>query len=102
MAREDSDLKLCHKLTNTHLTVSGTERQKVRLATELFSDSVANAILEYFPENSELSTFISTIDKFFDVFNSHSEIDKLKPLKSGFGINYNDQVAALQAGGAEG
>jgi len=39
------DLKLPYKLSNTHLNCTGAMRQKVKLAAQLFSKSVATAIL---------------------------------------------------------
>ena len=94
--KENSDLKLCPKITLRHLTVMGPERMKVRLATQLFSNSVANAVLEYFPEETILSNFILTVDSFFDVFNSRSEHSPNKPLRAAFGINYNEQLMTLE------
>lgn len=41
---QSGDLKLTFKLTDLHLHAKGHQRQKVRLATQLFSRTVAKAI----------------------------------------------------------
>lgn len=38
------DYKLAYKLSERHLTVEGTTRMNVKLATQLFSNTVAKAI----------------------------------------------------------
>jgi len=93
--KEDTDLKCCFKLTLGHLTVFGVERQRVRLAAQLFSSTVANSLKEFYPKLEELANFIQKIDNFFDVFNSRSENDCRKFLKSGYGIYTAEQNLAL-------
>ena len=39
-----SELSILHKITSHNLSVSGAERQKVKVATKLFSHTVAKAI----------------------------------------------------------
>lgn len=41
---EMSDLRITHKISEEHLTVAGTKRQKVKTAAKLFSHTVAQAI----------------------------------------------------------
>jgi len=41
---QSGDLKLTFKLTELHLHAKGYQRQKVKLATQLFSRTVAKAI----------------------------------------------------------
>lgn len=38
------DLSITHKISNAYLTFTGAKRQKVKLATKLFSHTVAQAI----------------------------------------------------------
>ena len=40
----EHDLKIAHGLTESHLNVEGTDRQKVKLATQLFSHKNAQAV----------------------------------------------------------
>lgn len=42
---EGNDFKLAHKISNRHISVEGTARMNVRLAANLFSNTVAKAIL---------------------------------------------------------
>lgn len=39
-----NDLKLAHKLTESHINVPSSKKQNVRLAAQLFSNSVAKSI----------------------------------------------------------
>ena len=57
-----------------HLNVKGCERQRVRTATELLSDTASKALLFYFPnEMGEQAEIISVIDGWFDVMNSRQK-----------------------------
>ena len=67
-------LPLCHKVTDFHPNVKGSERQRVRPAFELFSDTVSKAFLYLFgDEMSEQARIISVIDKWADVMNSRTQ-----------------------------
>lgn len=76
----NSDLTLAHKVTRYHLDVKGTQRQKVRPAVQLFSETVSKAI-EYcgkkgqMPVGSpwnEVSAFVKLINDWFDLFNARA------------------------------
>ncbi len=73
---EEKELKLCHKLTNYHLSVKGAERQNVRKAVQIFSSSVATFIAQFLPQEGEASNFIYLINNLFDLFNSRKEFEK--------------------------
>jgi len=51
---QSGDLKLTFKLTDLHLHVKGHQRQKVRLATKLFSCTVAKVIQYHGDKNALL------------------------------------------------
>ena len=59
---ELGDLKFCPKLSDQHVQVQGHDRQRVKLATQLFSDTVSKALI-----------IISTFDQFFDVMDSRTK-----------------------------
>ena len=68
---ECGDFRLCYKLSKYHIDVKGSERQRVRTATELLSDTVSKALLFYFSdEMKEQAEIISVVDDWFDVMNS--------------------------------
>lgn len=64
-----------YKVGLQHLEVEKTERQNVKLASQLLSHSVAQALLRYFPEDpiaKKLSEFIELVNNLFDIMNSYS------------------------------
>ena len=85
---DKSELKICFKLTQAHLDCVGSQRQNVRLATQLFSKSVAKAFLYLFPgpEGKAKHDAILLINNYFDTMNSRLMYDKY-PYRSGLG-NY--------------
>lgn len=89
------DLQYCHKLTNSHLILSGTERQNVRKAAQLLSETVSKAILYHFPEYEHVSEFVKTINDGFDVLNSRIGLDPANRMKSGYGLFFERQNEAL-------
>lgn len=52
------------------LQVLGHERQSVRLAAQLPSESRGKALQRYYPQHSSLALFIQDLHKAFDVLNS--------------------------------
>ena len=58
--KDGEDLKISHKLTPLYLIVTGMERQKVRLAAQVFSRTPqsASAIHPVCPEKTEMADFI--------------------------------------------
>ena len=88
LIRDDSelgDLKLCPKVGEAHLEVQGHDRQRVKFATQLLSDTVSKALLTLYKEEyREQAQLISVFDKFFDVMDSRT-VKHWKPEKCGFG-----------------
>lgn len=58
------DLKLTFKLTELHLHAKGYQRQKVRLATQLFSRTVAKDIQYYGDKNALLPSNWKKVNKY--------------------------------------
>lgn len=71
-----SDASITYKLSDEHLSVKGAGRQKVKLATQLFSNTTASAIKRcnalgfdiYKP--IETAEFFKLTNDWFDVHNS--------------------------------
>ena len=76
LSLDNGDFRYCPKLTTGHLYVRGNERQHVRTATELFSETVSKA-MEYLlgDRNKDQAKIISTIDQWFDVMNSRAKFN---------------------------
>ena len=76
--------------TVSHLYVKEQDRQSVSVACQLLSKTVADGIIELFPRDMKmkrLSDFARKCDSWFDAFNSHIKINKLKSHKSAFGVD---------------
>ncbi len=91
---DNGELKICHKLSANHLTVLGPQRQNVRKAVQLFSNTVGNFVLQFIPEESNAGNFILLIDKLFDLFNSFSDENQINPWKKAY-IGSNEQNLLL-------
>ncbi|KAJ8895742.1 hypothetical protein PR048_001080, partial [Dryococelus australis] len=72
-----SDLKLTYKVTQTHLNVTKSQRQKVKKAVQLFSRSVSKVVTFCGERNiiegtgKTTATFIELENDWFDIFNSN-------------------------------
>lgn len=95
------DLKITYKITPLHLQVQGADRQKVHLATKLFSNNVADSLVwcgeKGYLKNEhwkETSFVLKLINDWFDVFNSKSKYG-LHPGTNGYGINLTEQMQLL-------
>lgn len=76
--QEKEGLRLANKVTRRHIDFHN-EKMKVKLATQLFSKSVADAILflkssnvSGFDDCDSTAKFIEIINNMFDIFNSYS------------------------------
>ena len=66
------NLGIC-KLRDIHFTCNKSDRQNVRLATELWSETNALLLKDFFPDDvakQHLSEFINVLDKSFNIFTS--------------------------------
>ena len=91
---DNKELKICHKISAFHLNLHGSDRQNVRKASQLFSNTVGNFLLQFFPEENEGAKFILLIDRLFDLFNSVHETDRRNPNKNSFS-GEADQILLL-------
>ena len=64
--------RLAYKLAPRHFECSGSLRQNVALAAQLFSRSTARAIRLIFPDKIGLADFVELINDTFDIMNSRS------------------------------
>lgn len=98
-----SELTLAHKLTDLHLNVKGSMRQRVRPAVQLFSNTVAKAIsyageTGLMPQNSnwELASYcVQLFNDWFDLFNSKSRFVGNCPTRNAFGTDFENQKKKL-------
>lgn len=96
------DLKIAHKLSQVHLDVQGTQRQNVKLATQIFSATNADAILwcgsqglmNDCPEWAATAEFLKMFNDWFDVFNSVCKYG-YHPGLNGYGVNIVEQQKIL-------
>ena len=92
---EDSEFRACHKLTKLHLEVKGQECQRVRMAVQTLSGSVAN-FLEILGMKDK-AAIIHIFNKFFDVCDSRAKFSKgNNSYKCGLGVHEKEQHQALQ------
>lgn len=96
---DSNELKVCHKLDKQHLECEGAERQNVRLAAQLFSNTTAKALELYKPVNDEnisnLSAFIASVNDWFDVMNTYVPEQSLQSSKCGYGLYEVEQNKCL-------
>jgi len=95
-----TELSVCHKLSNEHLICEGSQRQKVKLATQLISHTTATALKHYEPIsdkklNSDTAEFIELINNWFDLANVSHPNDNSTPFKAPYGLFLEEQNALL-------
>ncbi|CAI6361011.1 unnamed protein product [Macrosiphum euphorbiae] len=92
---DSGDLKLAYRLTERHLEVQGCGRMNVKLASQVFSDTVAKAIAYCGEKNyldkqnwKDASEMILLFNNWFDIFNTQHKFDGGTP---SYGINLEHQ-----------
>lgn len=93
---DKNETKICHHLPPNVLQVSGRERQRVHMATKLFSRRTAKAIEYLFPEEKCVSEFFQLVNDTFDIFNSRIPINNNSPLASAYGIHHIVQEETIE------
>lgn len=99
---EKSDLKISFKVNSTHLEVAQASRQKVKFATQLFSNSVSSCI-KWCVANGKCKSlnalqcaeFIKTVNDWFDIFNSRVSSSSSIFTKKAYGLEYEKQKEVL-------
>ncbi|KAF0297805.1 Transposable element P transposase [Amphibalanus amphitrite] len=97
LAREVSatEFTVNRKLTALHVHAAKGDRQRVYLAAQLLSETVAKSIPEVFEGQEKAAEVINIIDSGFDVLNSRRRYAD-KPLRCGLGVHLTEQLAALR------
>lgn len=97
----NTELTLANKLSRYHLDVKASERQKVKPAAQIFSNTVAKAIKfcglkGHMKETNwhETSDMIAMINNWFDLFNARSKFGTDQG-HNAYGINLENQIALL-------
>lgn len=96
-----TEISSCYKLTPLHITCERTERQNVRLAAQLFSNTTATALKQYLPgpdktTAAKTADFIQLVNNWFDIFNSYTPSASI-PTKKPYGVNLETQDEILNA-----
>lgn len=97
---DSSELKVCHNLSDIHVSCRKFQRQNVRLAAQLLSYKTAQALKYFKPGTSEklaedTGNFIEVIDQWFDLLNTY-RINRFSiPSKSAYGLQLEKQNALL-------
>lgn len=86
-----SEINACYKITPLHLNCERAQRQNVKLAAQLFSNTTATALKHYLPgEDKEASAaignFFQLVNNWFDIMNSYSPSTSI-PSKRPYGTN---------------
>lgn len=94
------DMTMAYKLTKKHLTVRGTERQRVSMAVQVLSNSVAASIKSFgtkgYIENWETASYVVPLfNDWFDVLNSRKMYGTHKGLHA-YGIELEHQNRILR------
>nr|CAH7725047.1 unnamed protein product [Callosobruchus chinensis] len=98
-----SELTLAHKLTEQHLYLKGSMRQRVRPAAQLLSNTTAKA-MQYCGENGLMPSncdwknavkLVQICNDWFDLFNSRVQFEGNCPTKNAFGTNLEQQTKLL-------
>lgn len=91
LLNQSSELNITHKITMRHLDLKGAQRQKVKTAVQLISNTVAEA-LQFCGNRGMLrgewkatSELIKVMNCWFDVFNSKAPYGKYD-LAHGYGL----------------
>jgi hypothetical protein len=95
ISADEKDFKLCPKLSLIHVNCKGNDRQRVKYAVQLFSDTVAKALKFKFGDTLlAQSEIVTIIDSWFDVMNSHCKFH-WKKNKCALGVHQSEQLNAL-------
>ncbi|CAK1583964.1 unnamed protein product [Parnassius mnemosyne] len=98
---KQKDFRRAPKLTESHISPNNFQKRKLRLATQVLSDSVKTAVVTYAktgdlnPCNGTVE-FIDTMDKLFDVLNSNN-LYSTKPYNNPYRANELQRNLLLKA-----
>ena len=80
-----ADFRPLWKLNERHFQCQNSERQRVILATQVLSNSVAEGLKLFFKDKDAYVEFLSLWNQWFDCANSRMGKHKKNDLKGGFG-----------------
>jgi len=91
------DLKIAHKLSRAHLDIKGAQRQNVKMAAQVFSNTNALAIrwcgeknLLTSPQWKQTADILKLFNDWFDIFNSNFKFGHCTSSHA-YGINIDEQ-----------
>jgi len=95
-----TEINICHKLSEEHLTCEGPQRQKVKLASQLLSHTTATALLHYKPIDdikllNDTANFIKLVNNWFDLCNISHSNNHSTPFTAPYGLYLDDQDSLL-------
>lgn len=98
-----NDLKIAYKIEQKHIDCTGTERQKVSLAAQVFSHSTAEAVrylgdtnlINYNEYYYLCADLFEDTNQWFDLFNSKVKYGKTE-VACAYGVNLEKQGHVLQ------
>ncbi|CAB4063524.1 unnamed protein product [Lepeophtheirus salmonis] len=93
---ENEDVKSINKISLRHIRCKGEDRRSTRLASQLLSNTTANALALHLSDTSDPRAIgVSIINNWFDVMNSKCVFNPRCPYSSALGINEEIQLRAL-------
>ena len=87
------ELRRLFKLKRIHLDCHGHQLQNVRTAVQLLSQSVANSFT--LGGRRDHAYFVSVVNNWFDVLDSRVKYHRYNKIKSGLGVNWEEQDKSL-------
>lgn len=95
-----TEISICHKLSEEHLTCEGPQRQKVKLASQLLSHTTSTALLHYKPIYdtkllNDTANFIELVNNWFDLCNVSHSNNHSTPFTAPYGLYLDDQDSLL-------
>jgi Transposase protein len=93
------EVNVVFKISMQHITVEKAARQKVRMAAQLLSNTVAQSSIRYKPGSDpelaiKVANFINIVNTWFDIFNSYVPKGTI-PTKCAFGTHFLMQEEQL-------
>lgn len=96
ISKTSTELSVCHRLTAEHLTCTGPQRQKVRLASQLLSHTTATALLHYKKyEPIESHKLVEDTANFIELMNVCHPNDTRTPFTKPYGLDFENQDSLL-------
>jgi hypothetical protein len=88
LVNKDTEISSCHKFQDLHIACKRAQKQNVRLASQLLSNTAATALKRYGWSNKQqaddLGDFIHMINSWFDIINPYTPRVKI-PTKQAYG-----------------